>query len=98
MTSIEIIGWCGTFFLSCCGIPQLIVAFKDDVAVRGMTYPYLYGWIIGIICMTIYIHLLPAKEYPYPLQVANAISLSCALMLLFLKRRVKIIPSGNTGI
>lgn len=85
---MEFIGWVGTFFLSCCGIPQVIASFKDDIALRGLTYTYLYGWIIGISCMAVYIHFLPAVSYPYPLQAANIISLTSVLTLTFMKHRM----------
>ena len=87
--NVELIGWTGTVVLSCCGIPQIVASFKDDIAVRGMTYGYLFGWIAGIAIMMLYIHLMPSKHYPYPLQVANFVSLSCALILTERKRRIK---------
>lgn len=84
---IEVIGWCGTVFLSGCGVPQTIAAFKDSRAATGITYFYLFGWIMGVICMSIYIHGTSVAHYPWPLQIANALSLTCAFMLLTLKRR-----------
>lgn len=84
----EIIGWIGTVCLSCCGIPQIIIAFKYDIATKGISWFYLSGWIIGIICMLVYIHSR-SGEYQYPLQVANLISLSCAVILSTMKYRRK---------
>ena len=85
MISTEIVGWIGTVLLSCCGIPQVIAATKNDIAVRGITYWYLFGWVVGISCMVVYIHYTGVTKYQYPLQIANLVSLTCGIILACMK-------------
>jgi uncharacterized protein with PQ loop repeat len=85
---MEIVGWIGTVCLSCCGVPQLLASIKDSSKASGFSYSYLVGWIIGILVMMVYIHLRENASYPYPLQVANIVSLSCACSFMCIRLRL----------
>lgn len=85
---MEIVGWIGTVCLSCCGVPQLLASIKDSGKASGFSYSYLGGWIIGILAMMVYIHFRENAAYPYPLQVANLVSLTCACSFMFIRLRL----------
>lgn len=87
MTAMEIIGWVGTAFLGGCAIPQVILAFRSPIAVSGLAYSWLLSWFIGISCLMAYVHRMAIDAYPWPVQISNMMSFTCASTLIVLKMK-----------
>lgn len=82
---IEVIGILGMLLLSFAAFPQFIEALYNENAALNLNWGYLYCWLIGVIMMTIYTHLIAGNIYPIHLQITNIISIIFSSGLITLK-------------
>lgn len=60
---IEIIGWIGAAAFCLCGIPQAIRSVKEGHS-DGVSHGLLWMWMLGEICMPIYIYAEHGFDLP----------------------------------
>ena len=84
-TSIEIVGWIGSFLLSTCGIPQIYTTLKTKTT-KGLSFLMLLVWLIGEICLGIYI-ISETFEWPLFFNSAMNIVIVTTTLALYIKYR-----------
>jgi len=52
--TLEVIGWLGAFFFAICAVPQAWQTYKDKHS-DGLALLFLITWLLGEICMIIYV-------------------------------------------
>jgi uncharacterized protein with PQ loop repeat len=80
-------GWLATFFLTACGVPQMVKSLREGHS-NGLSWGFLGLWTAGEICLIVYTIL--GRDWPI---LANAIfNLSVMTPIVYMKVYPRVMP------
>jgi len=79
----EIFGWLGSFFLTVCAIPEVIISIQ--IGICQLSYSFLILWGIGEVFACIYIILKSQKVSLLPLIFNGLFNILIVTTLLYFK-------------
>lgn len=80
MSIFDVCGWLGAFCFAICAIPQAFKSYQDGNS-HGISWGFLSLWLLGEVCMTIYV--LP--RFDKPLLVNYFGNFLCVIAILYFK-------------
>lgn len=94
---LEPIGWIGSMFLTFCGVPQAIKAWRTR-SVTDVSFYFVLMWFLGEVFLGVYVvvHNVQTRLYQAPLWLNYGLNIVISGYLLCLKLRGASSANGST--